>query len=391
MANRSILRLAMILVVAFCVLTTVSLGIFVATNFRHVSQAVQVLSLIRTQAIQEVSAGQLIEGAIQGVVGSLEDPYSAYLDAREYQSLEQHISGTYGGVGLLIGVDNDKRIIVVSPFKGTPAARAGILSGDYILKIDEQETTGMKLDRAASLIQGQPGSTVVLTIFRQGEDEPRVLTLKREIIQIPSVEGEMLKGYHGIGYINLMTFSEHTGRDLGNLLDELRGKGMAGVILDLRSNPGGSLGAAVEVADFFIGEGPIVHIEDRRRSVPYNATPRKMALPLVVLVNEGSASASEIVAGAIKDSGVGVIVGEKTFGKGLVQTVFQLNGGAAVKLTTARYLTPNRVDINKMGIQPDVEVHLDAKKEAEIMSRSPDPQRDPQLAKGVEILKSKMR
>lgn len=371
--------------------STLLLGVLALTSHQEMMHAIRTVFLIKTQALQPVTTPQLITGAVKGMVASLQDPYSAFLEPREYRSIEQHISGSYGGVGLLIGLDEEKRLIVVSPFKGTPAHRAGIQAGDIILRIEQEDTAGMELERAASMMQGKPGTKVNLTVGRKGEKERREITITREIIEIPTVEGKMLEGFPGIGYINLTTFNEHTGRDVGTLLDEMRQAGLKGVILDLRNNPGGYLGAAVQVADYFVAEGPIVHIAGRFRSHQHKADDKALGLPLVVLTNSGSASASEILAGAIKDSGVGVIVGEKTFGKGLVQTLFRMEGGAAVKLTTDKYLTPARHDIDKKGIEPDVVVTLEGEKAAQVLMHAPDPVKDPQLRRGIEVLRTKMK
>jgi carboxyl-terminal processing protease len=373
------------------IVATLLLGTLALTSFQEMMQGARTVFLIKTQALQPVSLPQLITGAVKGMVASLEDPYSAFLDPREFRSIEQRISGSYGGVGMIIGLDAEKRLIVVSPFKGTPAHRAGIQAGDIILRIDQEDTTGMELEKAASLMQGKPGTEVKLTIGRKGEEARREYIITREMIEIPTAEGKMLEGFPGIGYISLATFNEHTGRDVGRLLDELEKEGLKAVVLDLRNNPGGYLGAAVQVADLFIAEGPIVHIVGRFRTKQHQADAEALGLPLVVLTNSGTASASEILAGAIKDSGTGVIVGEKTFGKGLVQTLFRVDGGAAVKLTTDKYLTPARHDINKKGIEPDVLISLERERAAQILMAPPDPVQDPQLRKGIEVLRTKMR
>ncbi|MEW6662163.1 MAG: S41 family peptidase [Bacillota bacterium] len=371
--------------------STLLLGVLAVTSRQEMMHAIRTVILIKTQALQPVTTPNLITGAVKGMVASLEDPYSAFLEPAEYRNIEQHISGSYGGVGLLIGLDEEKRLIVVSPFKGTPAHRAGIQAGDIILRIDQQDTAGMDLEKAASLMQGKPGTKVNLSVGRKEEKEKREYTITREIIEIPTVEGKMLEDFPGVGYINLTTFNEHTGRDVGLLLDEMKQAGLKGVILDLRNNPGGYLGAAVQVADYFVASGPIVHIVGRFRSQQYKADGKALGLPLVVLINGGSASASEILAGAIKDSGAGVIVGEKTFGKGLVQTLFRMEAGAAVKLTTDKYLTPAKHDINKKGIEPDIVVPLEGEKASQILMNAPDPVKDPQLKRGIEILRTKIK
>ncbi|KKM09756.1 peptidase S41 [Clostridiales bacterium PH28_bin88] len=371
--------------------TTVAGGFLVLSNYQQLGRAVRVISLIKTQALTPPGTSELIDGAMRGMVGALDDPYSVYLDPKDYRHIEQHITGTYGGVGLIIGLDEEKRLVVVSPFKGTPGHRAGILAGDLIVTIDQQDTTGMDLEKAASLMQGQPGTKVTLGIYRKGLDRPKEYAITREVIQVPSVEGKMLNAYPGIAYISLTTFNEHTAQELGKLLEEFRAEQARAFILDLRNNAGGTLGAAVKVADYFVPEGPIVHIVGRFRKQEYKADRERIDLPLAVLVNEGTASASEIVAGAIKDTKAGTVIGEKTFGKGIVQTVFELTGGGALKLTTDKYLTPAKNDIHKKGIEPDVVVPLEGEQESRALLNAPDPADDPQLRKAIEILQRQMK
>lgn len=385
------LRRIINLFLALCVVNTLALMLVVAAYYPKVEQVIRVYTLLRFQALTPPTLDKIFEGAIKGMVESLGDPYSSYLTPEVYRRLEEHVQGTYGGVGLLITLEEkEKRPVVVSPFKGTPAQRAGITSGDYILAIDGRDTAGMDLETAASLMQGEPGTKVELTVLKPGEKEPRRFTLIRETIKIPTVDGRMLPGYPGIGYISLSMFNEQTSGDLGKLLEELRRQGLKALILDLRNNPGGSLQAAVEVASYFIPKGPVVYIVDQKKKEALQATGKYIKLPLVVLVNKGSASAAEIVAGAIKDSGSGVLIGETTFGKGVVQTIFPLKGGAAVKLTTHKYLTPAQKDIDKVGITPDIQVKLDPRLEQEVLSHSPDLERDTQLKKALELLQGKM-
>lgn len=388
--GRSWLKIAYGLLI-FCVLVTVGLGAAVVFHYPRIEQALRVYTLIRFQALNPASVDKLLEGAIKGMVEALDDPYSSFLPPHIYRRLEEQVQGSYGGVGLLITLEEkEKRPVVVSPFKGTPAQKAGIKSGDYILAIDNRDTAGMDLETAASLMQGEPGTRVELTILRPGEKEPRRYTLVRETIKIPTVDGQMLPGYPGIGYISLSMFNEQTGRDLGRLLEEMRQQGLKSLVLDLRNNPGGSLQAAVEVASYFVPKGPVVYIVDQKKTEALQASGKNIKIPLAVLVNKGSASAAEIVAGAIQDTGSGVLVGETTFGKGVVQTVFPLRGGAAVKLTTHKYLTPAKKDIDKSGITPDYHVKLNPQVEQEVLAHSPDPERDAQLKKALEILQQQI-
>ncbi|WP_227762332.1 S41 family peptidase [Zhaonella formicivorans] len=389
--RRTTLKTLLTAFAIFSMIFTASLGVAALTNLGNIGRAVKVIALIKMKAIQPVSASQLIEGAAAGMVGSLNDPYSTYLAPEPFESLMEHLKGSYGGVGLLVSMEKENRLTVVSPFKGTPAQKAGILSGDWIVKIDGQETTNMTLEKAAQLMQGKPGTKVTLTVWREGLEGLKDYVLTRQIINIPSVEGQLLKKNRDIAYINITQFSENTGTELERVLKELGEQGFKGIVLDLRNNPGGELEAALQVASKFVPEGPIVHIVEKQRTETLMARGGNLKVPLVVLVNKGSASASEIVSGAIKDTKAGILVGEKTFGKGLVQTVFPLSGGAALKLTTAKYLTPNKTDINKKGIEPNVKVELPQELEREIALTSPNEDKDPQLRKAIEILRTKIK
>jgi carboxyl-terminal processing protease len=334
---------------------------------------------MKLESLEKVPNRQLIEGAMKGMVGSLKDPYSAYMEPREYKQLEAHMEGSYGGIGIYVGMRDENRLTIVSPIKGTPGFKAGLKSGDIIVKIDDVETYDMDLDTAVGMMKGQPGTQVMLGIFREGSLQLLEVEITREVINIPAVEGKIMEQQPEIAYIEIFTFSNNTSRDLAHMLANLeQDKNFKGVILDLRNNPGGSLQVAIEVAGFFVPPGPVVHIMDSRGTETISADGNYLDKPLVVLVNKGSASASEILAGAIKDREAGILVGTKTFGKGLVQSVYQLPRGGALKLTTAKYLTPNMHDINKKGIEPHVEVE-----------QKKDSDQDIQLEKAIEILKTK--
>jgi carboxyl-terminal processing protease len=370
--------------VAVSVAATALALFFVATHFGEVSQLVKVVSLIRTQSLEPVNSRAMLLGATKGIVEALRDPYSGYLDDEQYRSLAQQISGTYGGVGLVIGLDEEGRIKVITPFKGTPAHRAGIQSGDLIIRVEGQDARSLGLEGAARLMQGPPGTPVVISVQRQGQ--VREFRIVREEITIPSVEATRLPKHPYIGYLNLTAFNEKTPEALRRSLEELKVRELKGLVLDLRNNPGGELTAAVEVAGYFVPPGPVVYTVSRRQTVPYLARGNKLDLPLVVLINRGTASAAEIVAGAIQDTGSGVLVGERTFGKGRVQKVFLLDGGAALKLTTEKYLTPSKRDINGRGIEPDVPVPMTPEESARALLKAPDEEHDRQLKKAVEIL-----
>ena len=369
-------RLAVVLV-SMVFLVIVLAGSVVVANYKGLGNLVKVVTLVKSQYLYEVAPDQLVEGAIKGLVNSLDDPYSVYLDSKTYSKLQEQIRGSFGGIGILVGVQ-DHYLTVVKPFANTPAARKGIKAGDIITAIGDQKTKDMDTETAVNLMRGPVGSEVTLTVLRDGETKP--FTLTREEISVPTVEGHMLPKENHIGYIVISQFTENTGDELVRTLRELREKGLAGLVLDLRDNPGGELGSAIKVADQFLGQGPIVHIDYRvGRDQTFDAEPDQLDLPLSVLVNKGSASAAEILAGAIKDAGVGTLVGTQTFGKGIVQTVFPIDNGAGLKLTTARYLTPKKQDIHKKGIAPDV-----------VLDQEPAAEEDKQLEKAVQLVREKI-
>lgn len=356
----------------------IMVGGLLASNYKHFGNLIKVITLVRTQYLQPVNSTQLVDGAIKGIVNSLNDPYSVYLDPKTYAQLQEQIKGSFGGLGILVGI-KDHNLTVVRAYQGTPAAREGIEEGDVITKINDSDARGIDLETAIRLMRGPVGSTINLTISRQGNPDPLQFTLVREEISVPTVEGQVLAGTN-IGYIVISQFTERTSEEMKETLGRLQGMNIKGIILDLRDNPGGELGAAVNVAKNFIPKGPIVFIDYRiGKDQEFSSEGHTIQLPLVVLINGGSASASEILAGAVKDTGAGTLVGTKTFGKGIVQTVFPLSNGAGLKLTTARYLTPNKNDINQKGIEPDI-----------IVQPLEDKSRDSQLDRAVELMKQKI-
>lgn len=379
-----------ILILIFCVLTTATVGGLVLTNFNHVGRFLRVLQLIQTDYLESPTKDQLIDGATKGIVDSLGDPYSTYLDAKENEQLFEQITGQFGGVGIVLSLKDPKKLTVLRPIKNTPAAKAGILAGDIITKIDNVDTTTIDQDKAVALMRGQAGTKVTLGIYRDSQKKSISVTLTRENITVPTVEGEALPGVPSIAYIDISQFSDGTGNELAQTLKNMDVHKFKGIILDLRYNHGGELNAAVQVASYFVPQGPVVYIVDKQGNVDTKtAAGNYLGMPLVVLVNEESASAAEIVSGAIKDKGTGTLVGVKTFGKGIVQTIFPLDSGTSVKLTTAKYLTPNKLDINKKGIEPDVKVELPKGQDATISPTNTG--FDPQLQKAVQVLQSKIK
>lgn len=316
-----------------------------------------IFGLIQRDYVEPVSDKKLLEDAIRGMLSGL-DPHSAYLVPEEYQELKEGTTGQFGGLGIEVTMENGF-IKVVSPIDDTPAQKAGIKSGDLIIKLDDIPVKGMSLTDAVKKMRGEPGSKIVLTIVREGEEAPLKLTLTRAIIKVKSVKSRLLeKGY---GYVRISSFQSGTGEALKEALAALKkenGGKLKGLVLDLRNNPGGVLNAAVEVSDAFLRSGLIVYTEGRieNSEMRFNASPDDLlnGAPIVVLINAGSASASEIVAGALQDQKRAVIMGEKSFGKGSVQTILPISNGAAVKLTTARYYTPSGRSIQAEGIEPDI-------------------------------------
>jgi C-terminal processing peptidase-3. Serine peptidase. MEROPS family S41A len=374
-----------------CVLVTVIVGEVIVTNFAHLSRFVSVLNLINSQYLEAVDKNQLFEGATQGIVDSLGDPYSVYMNAYENQQLMEVIEGKFGGVGIVLSLKDPTKLVILRAIKNTPAAKAGVQMGDIIEKIDNVDTSTIDQEKAVSLMRGDPGTKVTLILYRESLKKDVTITLTRENIVVPTVDGKALPGHSDLAYVDISQFSSDTGRELAEVLNSMDIRKYKGLILDLRYNHGGELNAAVQVAGYFVSPGPVVYIVDKKGNVETKSSVTKnyLGLPLVVLINEESASAAEIVAGAIKDKGTGTLVGIKTFGKGIVQTIFPLDRGTSVKLTTAKYLTPNKLDIHKIGIEPDFKVELPKGVEATL---SPvDTNFDPQLEKARQILESKIR
>lgn len=317
----------------------------------------EVFERIKRAYVDEVDDATLLRNAMRGMLNEL-DPHSAYLDAKAFRDLQESTSGEFGGVGVEIG-KRDGQLMVITPLDDTPAARAGIMARDAILRINDTPTEGLSLQEVLELMRGDPGTELELTILREGESAPRNLTLEREIIRTRSVKHDLLAP--GYGYLRISQFQAGTGKQVREALETLAATGeLKGLVLDLRNNPGGVLQAAVDVADSFLESGLIVYTEgrlpDTDQSFSASSTTAAPDLPLVVLINDGSASAAEIVAGAIQDQRRGVVMGTESFGKGSVQQLIPLGDGEGLKLTTALYYTPSGRSIQAQGITPDVEV-----------------------------------
>ncbi|MBI2874909.1 MAG: S41 family peptidase [Firmicutes bacterium] len=312
----------------------------------------EAFELIQASNFKKVEPSALVEGAIKGMLDVLDDKHSAYFTDEQFRHFMESSRGSYTGIGAMVET-KDGWLTIVQTFNGSPAAQAGLQAGDRVTDVDGKTTKDVSLDVAISWIRGPKGTPVTLSVTRSDGGTPRTLVLNRAEITVPSLDQEILED--GIGRIRLYNFSQNAPVQLRSAIDELSARGMKTLILDLRGNPGGLLDAAVKVADLFLPDAPIVHIVDREgASTTEMSDPAALSIPLIVLVDEFSASASEIVAGAVQDHGVGVIVGEPTFGKASVQTLYELDGGAGIKITVQKYLTPRGRSIEGEGIKPDV-------------------------------------
>lgn len=347
---------------------------------------------------------KMVWGAITGMVSSLGDPYTAFLPPKENKEFKEDLGGEFDGIGAQLGL-KDGRVIVVAPLKGTPAQRAGILPGDYILKVNGEDTAGWTVPQAVTKIRGPRGTDVKLEILHENDQKPRELTIRRDTITVPSVEWwaktpaeieeiagveeakKMFSNQNSVVYLRLSRFGDNTNDEWNKAVSEILARQkangtMKGLILDLRNNPGGYLDGSVFIASEFLEKGIVVsqvNSDGTKEEFPVNRKGKLLSIPLVVLVNKGSASASEIVAGALKDYKRATLVGEQTFGKGSVQTPQELSGGAGIHITTGKWLLPKGDSINSVGVKPDIELTLE----------STEASRDAQLAKAVELLLQK--
>ncbi len=302
---------------------------------------------------------ELYEYAMTGLVNGLDDPYSEYLTKKDLESFTEDLDGEYVGVGMSIDKKKDAPLVVVSPFVGSPAAKAGMKIGDKVTKVDKTDIIPLNATETVNLLKGKQGTKVDVEVVREGVKNPFTVTIIRDTIKLEMVESKMLPDQ--IGYVSLLKFGNHTGAELKKHIEQLQAQGMKGLILDLRSNPGGSLKEAQDISSLFLTQDLVVYLKYKNgQETRYNRTmPSLGNFPLIILVNGGSASASEIVTGAIKDYKRGTIIGQKTFGKGIVQEVIPLEGGDAIKLTVAQYFTPNGNYIHEKGIEPDIKVDME--------------------------------
>lgn len=345
----------------------------------------QALSLVKTQYVEkDLDNSKLVYGSIRGLLSSLDDPYSRFMEPKAYREMAIRLSGEYSGIGIYIGI-KDKQLTVISPIEGTPGYKAGLKGKDKIIKINGESTKDMSIEEAVSKIRGRNGSAVVLTIVR-GKDKEKDVSIKRQKIVIKSTEYKMAT--KDIGYIKLNTFEKRAAaEDMKRAISAIRNKDAKGLILDVRGNGGGLLDNAIEIGSMFIPSGAIVQIVDREgmREVKYSSGQVLWSGPMVLLINEASASASEILAGALRDNHMATLVGERSFGKASVQTVRKMQDGSAILLTIAKYLTPNGDDIMKHGISPEVEVMMTTK-EVEAVFLDHNESKDRQMDKALEIM-----
>jgi carboxyl-terminal processing protease len=325
--------------------------------FESLQAFTDVFSRVKSDYVEGVDDKKLIEDAIRGMLSGL-DPHSAFMNTAEFNELKVGTTGQFGGLGIEVSMENGF-VKVISPIDDTPASRAGLKPSDLIIQLDEAPVKGMTLNDAVKIMRGEPNTDILLTIVREGESAPLEFTITREIIRVKSVKSRILED--GYGYVRIASFQSRTTTDLLKSITELQKKApLKGLVLDLRNNPGGVLSGAVGVSNAFINDGLVVYTEGRidNSSHRYTATPGDSlnGAPLIILINGGSASASEIVAGAMQDHKRAIIMGTKSFGKGSVQTIQELQNGSAVKITTARYFTPNGRSIQAKGIMPDIEL-----------------------------------
>lgn len=370
-----------ILVIGIVALTLISVfwGMHKLThNAGGTLQFLYTLGKIRSSYVGEYTDKKLFEGAMHGLVESLDDPYSEYMDEKGFARLNEMTDGTFGGIGVVLGQRN-KEFVVVSPMEGSPGAKAGIEAGDKILKVNDVDTKGRTLEDVVSTIRGKKGTSVKL-LLEHKNGQQFTADIVRDDIKVQSVAGRMLPDSK-IGYIRIAMFNENTGEEFKKAYEKLEQEGMQATLLDLRHNPGGLLTECVKVSNYIVPKGPVVSITDKKGNTKvYESKLEKVKYPLAVLIDHGSASASEIVSAAVQDTKAGKLFGVKTYGKGCVQSVFHITTKTGLKLTTAMYYTPSGRSIHKVGVTPDVEIELPEKATVDV-----------QLNKAEEYLRDELK
>lgn len=345
-----------------------------------VARLIGVMQFVERKYVNDVDTDTIINGAISGMVGSLGDPHSLYMDVEKYEKLKSQTEGSFGGVGIVMSFQEKDKVMVSSVLEESPAQSAGILAGDQIIAVDGVSVTDYQPEETAAHIRGKEGTEVVLTIHREGAED-KDYSITRSNILFKTAAGEMIPEHPNVGYIRIASFSENTSKEFKENYDKLAAEGMKGLIIDLRSNPGGLVTSCVDIANMVVPKGDVVSIIDKSgKKEVYVSELEETKYPIVVLIDENSASASEILAGALQDTGAATLVGNKSFGKGSVQIVLPLLAGDAVKMTIAKYYTPSGRSIDGTGIEPDVKVELNAAGGI-----------DNQLVKAIEIMEEKIK
>lgn len=345
-------------------------------GFSNLMRFITAYRFIETKYVNDTDDVKLIDGAIDGMVKSLNDPHSNYLSPKMYKTLMEQTEGSFAGIGVVMGMDNEQKIHIVGIMENSPGQKAGLQEGDEILAVDGVPVTQMAFDEVAAHVRGQAGTDVVLTIMRDNANQD--ITITRDNIKLKTVGHKMLD--NNIGYIQIVSFSEDTANEFNEAYNDLKNQGMKALVLDLRNNPGGLLTTCVEIAKKLVPKGEIVSIVDKRgNKETYSSSLETPEYPLAVLINKNSASASEILSGAIQDTKAGTIIGNTSYGKGSVQTILPMFEDDAVKLTIAKYYTPSGRSIDGTGITPDIEINLDENATS-----------DTQLDKALEVLKAQL-
>lgn len=345
-------------------------------EFSNLMRFITAYRFIETKYVNDTDDVKLIDGAIDGMVKSLNDPHSNYLSPKMYKTLMEQTEGSFAGIGVVMGMDNEQKIHIVGIMENSPGQKAGLQEGDEILAVDGVPVTQMAFDEVAAHVRGQAGTDVVLTIMRDNANQD--ITITRDNIKLKTVGHKMLD--NNIGYIQIVSFSEDTANEFNEAYNDLKNQGMKALVLDLRNNPGGLLTTCVEIAKKLVPKGEIVSIVDKQgNKETYSSSLEAPEYPLVVLINKNSASASEILSGAIQDTKAGTIIGNTSYGKGSVQTILPMFEDDAVKLTIAKYYTPSGRSIDGTGITPDIEINLDENATS-----------DTQLDKALEVLKAQL-
>ncbi|WP_370839608.1 S41 family peptidase [Megamonas funiformis] len=345
-------------------------------GFSNLMRFITAYRFIETKYVNDTDDVKLIDGAIDGMVKSLNDPHSNYLSPKMYKTLMEQTEGSFAGIGVVMGMDNEQKIHIVGIMENSPGQKAGLQEGDEILAVDGVPVTQMAFDEVAAHVRGQAGTDVVLTIMRDNTNQD--ITITRDNIKLKTVGHKMLD--NNIGYIQIVSFSEDTANEFNEAYNDLKNQGMKALVLDLRNNPGGLLTTCVEIAKKLVPKGEIVSIVDKQgNKETYSSSLEAPEYPLVVLINKNSASASEILSGAIQDTKAGTIIGNTSYGKGSVQTILPMFEDDAVKLTIAKYYTPSGRSIDGTGITPDIEINLDENATS-----------DTQLDKALEVLKTQL-